>query len=254
MISVPELVAASSMPRLVHDSAHQLVVLVAGVDAEARACVSALPWPMARADARSSLSVSDEIDVNVKITDSSGPAGGRQDSGVLERVHERRASVDKTDEEWREELTPAQYEVLRKAGTEPPFTGEYVYNKDSGDYRCAACGAMLFGADTKFDSGTGWPSFTEPAVAEAVELRPDNSLFMRRTEVALPHLRRAPRPRLRRRPRPDRPALLHQLGWRCSFTPEARRPRPQAPTPSRRRPPAPARPVRAAAVTSGEPR
>src|SRR5262249_8894927 len=61
--------------------------------------------------------------------------------------------------------------------------GEYVYNKDSGDYRCAACGAMLFSADSKFESGTGWPSFTEPAVAQAVELRPDNSLFMRRTEV-----------------------------------------------------------------------
>jgi len=91
--------------------------------------------------------------------------------------------VDRSDEEWRKELTPAQYEVLRKAGTEPPFTGEYVYNKASGDYRCAACGAKLFSADTKFDSGTGWPSFTEPAVAEAVELLPDKSLFMQRTEV-----------------------------------------------------------------------
>ncbi|MGD1058942.1 MAG: peptide-methionine (R)-S-oxide reductase MsrB [Solirubrobacteraceae bacterium] len=91
--------------------------------------------------------------------------------------------VVKSDEQWRQELTPAQYDVLRKAGTEAPFTGEYVYNKESGDYRCAACSAMLFSADTKFDSGTGWPSFTEPAVAEAVELRPDNSLFMKRTEV-----------------------------------------------------------------------
>jgi peptide-methionine (R)-S-oxide reductase len=89
----------------------------------------------------------------------------------------------KSEKEWREELTPEQYEVLRKAGTEAPFTGEYVYNKESGDYRCAACGAMLFSADTKFESGTGWPSFTEPAIAEAVELRPDNSLFMKRTEV-----------------------------------------------------------------------
>jgi peptide-methionine (R)-S-oxide reductase len=96
---------------------------------------------------------------------------------------EAERKVDVSEEEWRERLTPAQYNVLRKAGTEPPFTGEYVYNKDSGDYRCAACGAMLFSADTKFESGTGWPSFTEPAVAEAVELRPDNSLFMRRTEV-----------------------------------------------------------------------
>jgi peptide-methionine (R)-S-oxide reductase len=91
--------------------------------------------------------------------------------------------VTKSEQEWREQLTPAQYEVLRKAGTEPPFTGEYTYNKDSGEYRCAACGSVLFTSDTKFDSGTGWPSFTEPAVAEAVELRPDNSLFMRRTEV-----------------------------------------------------------------------
>jgi peptide-methionine (R)-S-oxide reductase len=92
-------------------------------------------------------------------------------------------NVVKTDEQWRAQLTPEQYEVLRRAGTEPPFAGDYVYNKESGDYRCAACGAMLFSADTKFDSGTGWPSFTEPAVAAAVELRPDNSLLMRRTEV-----------------------------------------------------------------------
>ena len=93
------------------------------------------------------------------------------------------AKLPASEQEWRERLTPAQFEVLRRAGTEPPFTGEYVYNKDSGDYRCAGCGAVLFSADTKFDSGTGWPSFTEPALAEAVELRPDNSLFMRRTEV-----------------------------------------------------------------------
>jgi peptide-methionine (R)-S-oxide reductase len=92
-------------------------------------------------------------------------------------------NVTKSDAEWREQLTPAQYEILRRAGTEPPFTGEYTYNKASGEYRCAACGAVLFTSDTKFDSGTGWPSFTEPAVAQAVELRPDNSLFMGRTEV-----------------------------------------------------------------------
>jgi len=98
-------------------------------------------------------------------------------------MSEDQRKVQKSEQEWREELTPEQYEVLRRAGTEAPFTGEYVYNKDSGDYRCAACGSTLFSADTKFDSGTGWPSFTEPTVAEAVELRPDNSLFMRRTEV-----------------------------------------------------------------------
>ena len=93
------------------------------------------------------------------------------------------ARVERSEQEWRERLTPAQYEVLRRAGTEPPFSGEYVYNKEAGEYRCAGCGATLFAADTKFDSGTGWPSFTEPAVLEAVELRPDNSLLMQRTEV-----------------------------------------------------------------------
>jgi peptide-methionine (R)-S-oxide reductase len=91
--------------------------------------------------------------------------------------------VQKSEQQWQRELTPAQYEVLRRAGTEPPFTGEYVYNKASGDYRCAGCGARLFDAGTKFESHSGWPSFTEPAVADAVELRADNSLFMRRTEV-----------------------------------------------------------------------
>src|SRR5579862_2152541 len=88
-----------------------------------------------------------------------------------------------SDEEWRERLTPEQYEILRRQGTERPFTGEYVNVKEDGTYRCAGCGAELFNSGTKFESGTGWPSFYEPAVAEAVELRSDNSLFMRRTEV-----------------------------------------------------------------------
>ncbi|MBA3728426.1 MAG: peptide-methionine (R)-S-oxide reductase MsrB [Actinobacteria bacterium] len=93
------------------------------------------------------------------------------------------AEVQKTDQEWREQLTPEQYDVLRRKSTERPFTGEYVHTKEDGTYRCAGCGAELFSSSTKFDSGTGWPSFTEPAVAENVALRPDNSLFMRRTEV-----------------------------------------------------------------------
>jgi peptide-methionine (R)-S-oxide reductase len=91
--------------------------------------------------------------------------------------------VQKTEQEWRQELDPERYHVLREAGTEPPFTGAYTHSKEDGIYRCGACGNELFSSDTKFDSGTGWPSFTEPAVADAVELRPDNSLFMKRTEV-----------------------------------------------------------------------
>ncbi len=91
--------------------------------------------------------------------------------------------VDKTDQEWREQLDPEQYDVLRNAATERPFTGRYVDEKADGTYRCAGCGAELFGSGTKFDSGTGWPSFYEPMNRENVELRPDNSLLMRRTEV-----------------------------------------------------------------------
>ncbi len=91
--------------------------------------------------------------------------------------------VTKPDEQWRQELTPLQYNVLRKAHTEMPSTGAYLHNHRDGFYRCAGCGARLFSSDAKFHSGTGWPSFDQPAVAEAVELRPDNGLFMRRTEV-----------------------------------------------------------------------
>ena len=91
--------------------------------------------------------------------------------------------IEKTDDEWREQLGLARYEVLRRAGTERPWSGEYVHNHTDGTYRCAGCGAVLFNSDTKFDSGTGWPSFTEPAVAQAVELRADRSYGMDRTEV-----------------------------------------------------------------------
>lgn len=93
------------------------------------------------------------------------------------------SDVSKTDEEWRQELTPAQYEVLRRKGTEPAFTGKYAFTKDGGMYRCAGCGASLFTSEAKFDSGTGWPSFTEPAVADAIELHEDRSHGMHRTEV-----------------------------------------------------------------------
>jgi peptide-methionine (R)-S-oxide reductase len=91
--------------------------------------------------------------------------------------------VQLSDQEWRERLTPEQYEILRGHGTERPFTGEYVNIKQDGTYRCAGCDAELFAAGTKFDSGTGWPSFYEPAVAENVELRTDRKFGMVRTEV-----------------------------------------------------------------------
>ena len=87
------------------------------------------------------------------------------------------------DDEWRSLLSPEQYTVLRRAGTEPPWSGEYVQNHEDGSYRCAGCGAVLFDSSTKFDSGSGWPSFTEPTVADAVELRSDASHGMDRTEV-----------------------------------------------------------------------
>jgi peptide-methionine (R)-S-oxide reductase len=89
----------------------------------------------------------------------------------------------KTEQQWREQLTPEQYEILRRRGTEPPFSGEYVYSKGAGMYRCAACGHDLFSSQAKFESGTGWPSFTEPALAENVELLRDESHGMSRTEV-----------------------------------------------------------------------
>ncbi len=96
-------------------------------------------------------------------------------------------NIPSTEQEWRDRLSPEQYEIMRKKGTEHPFTGKYVDVKDDGVYRCAGCGAELFGSDTKFESGTGWPSFTDPAVAENVELHRDTSHFMVRTEVMCAH-------------------------------------------------------------------
>src|SRR5574338_124264 len=95
---------------------------------------------------------------------------------MTERLH-------KSDAEWREQLTPEQYRVARQHGTEPAFTGEYWNSHDDGLYRCVACGNPLFKSADKFDSGTGWPSYTRPAEAEAVETTTDRSYGMTRTEV-----------------------------------------------------------------------
>ena len=98
-------------------------------------------------------------------------------------MSEKSLKVEKSESDWKKELSPEAYEVTRNAATERPFTGPHLDNKDSGDYTCVCCGARLFSSDAKFDSGTGWPSFTEPANLEHVELRSDVSHGMRRTEV-----------------------------------------------------------------------
>lgn len=91
--------------------------------------------------------------------------------------------VQRTDAEWRSNLTPEQYRILRQAGTEPPWSGELLNVKDKGEFRCAACGEPLFSSDTKYDSGSGWPSFTAPVGGEAVSEHSDESHGMIRTEV-----------------------------------------------------------------------
>ena len=91
--------------------------------------------------------------------------------------------VELTEEEWRAALTPEQYRITRKKGTEPPFSGEYHDNKEEGIYRCVACGTPLFSSETKYDSGTGWPSFYDVIDEKNVETEQDRSFFMRRTEI-----------------------------------------------------------------------
>ena len=110
-----------------------------------------------------------------KISAQGGPASGWKKT--------EDESFDLTQDEWKKRLTREQYQVMRKQGTEPPFTGKYYKTKDKGLYLCAACGQELFSSDTKFDSGTGWPSFYAPAREENVELNHDGSYGMKRTEA-----------------------------------------------------------------------
>jgi peptide-methionine (R)-S-oxide reductase len=100
---------------------------------------------------------------------------------------ETKDKLHKSEDEWRRELTPEQYHILREKGTERAFTGEYAHSKEKGVYRCAACGEELFSSDTKYDSGSGWPSFYKPAAPERVDNHEDNAYGMRRVEVTCSH-------------------------------------------------------------------
>ncbi len=96
---------------------------------------------------------------------------------------EKDGKVRKSDDVWREELTPAEFEIARRGGTEPAFTGIYWDSKTKGTYNCKCCDTPLFDSETKYDSGSGWPSFYQPVTPDAVTMREDNSLFMRRMEA-----------------------------------------------------------------------
>lgn len=108
------------------------------------------------------------------------PSSTTETPGNNESMSEK---VIKSEEEWRKELTPEQFKVMRKKGTERAFTGEYWNSKQEGLYRCAGCGNPLFSSETKFDSGTGWPSYWQPVAEERIRTEADNTLFTRRTEV-----------------------------------------------------------------------
>lgn len=123
------------------------------------------------------------------LPDASGNGNGEPVTlALLTNGGQRKESIEvdkivKTDAEWRKELSPDEYAVTRKKGTEPAFTGRYWNNHEAGMYRCVCCGTALFRSADKFDSGTGWPSFSAPAAAENVETETDTSFFMKRTEV-----------------------------------------------------------------------
>ncbi len=120
--------------------------------------------------------------------------------------------VVKPDSEWKKELNPEQFQVTRRAGTERAGTGKYAYNHDHGIYRCVCCGNALFSSDTKFESGTGWPSFWQPIAEENVEKKSDQLMVDGARRGAVPRMRRAPGACLPRRSATHRSALLHELG------------------------------------------
>ena len=131
------------------------------------------------------LVLSDSFTVPAGAADGSAPAGIKVYS-VEKGSYVMTQTVVKTNAEWKKTLTPEQYHILREKGTERAFSGKYDKNHEHGVYRCAACGLDLYRSEEKFDSGTGWPSFTAPIAASNVLTRPDNSFFSKRTEVLCP--------------------------------------------------------------------
>jgi len=120
---------------------------------------------------------------NIMNTNNDAATGKIVIYNALTKTTSESGRVVKSDEEWRRILTPEQYRIARKKGTEPPFTGKYHDNHEHGIYRCVCCGTDLFSSDAKFESGTGWPSFSGPVSEMNIRTIPDDSLFMRRTEV-----------------------------------------------------------------------
>jgi peptide-methionine (R)-S-oxide reductase len=121
--------------------------------------------------------------IGIHAVTSESAAETKEKAAVADATKAEPAPLPKTDAQWKKLLTPEQYRVLRHKATEQPFSGEYCHTKDKGVYRCAGCGQPLFSSDTKFDSGTGWPSFWAPYAAGSISTKTDNSLSMHRTEI-----------------------------------------------------------------------
>jgi peptide-methionine (R)-S-oxide reductase len=125
-----------------------------------------------------------DIDIRKAITiEQNNRAHSDQKGNTMSEIQNQNDLHNQPDSYWKERLTPEQYKIMRKKGTEPAFSGALYHNHDQGIYACAACGQQLFSSDAKFESGSGWPSFDQPINREHVELHEDNSFFMRRTEI-----------------------------------------------------------------------